>query len=90
MQSTEFDMTKATSSSSSAAKVVKNQPDNGDIARGCGTILGIRKIPRGKNGNPPSILSWEIPYNRGSCSLKEVHGVKRVDTSECAHNSTHI
>ena len=39
--------------------MVKNPPDN---AGETGSVFGLGRSPGGRNGNPPSILAWRIPW----------------------------
>ena len=42
-----------------------------------GLIPGLGRFPGGGHGNPPSILAWKIPKNRGAHT---VHGVTKSRT----------
>ena len=42
-----------------ADSIVKNPPDNADDM---GSVSGLRRSPGEGNGNPLSILAWEIPW----------------------------
>ena len=56
--------------------IVKNPPTN---ARDAGSIPGLRRSPRERNGNPLQYsLSWEIPWTKESDRLLSM-GLKRVD-----------
>ena len=44
-------------------------------------VPGLGRFPGGGNGNPPSILAWRIPMDRGAWHAT-VHGVTESDTAE--------
>ena len=43
--------------------MVKNLPASAEDA---GSVPGSGRSPGGGNDNPPSILAWEIPMDRGA------------------------
>jgi len=55
--------------------VVKNPPANaGDV----GSIPGLGRSPEEGNGNPPSILAWEIPWTEEPGGLQSL-GLQESD-----------
>ena len=52
--------------------------NKGDI-RDPGSVPGPGRSPRGRHSNPPSILAWRIPMNRGVWRAI-VHGVPKSQT----------
>ena len=57
--------------------VVKNLPTNAGDATDAGSIPGLGRSPGGGNGNPPSILDWEIPRTEEPGGLQSM-GLQRV------------
>ena len=58
--------------------VVKNPPANaGDV----GLIPGSGRSPREENGNPLSVLAWEIPWTAEPGGLQSM-GSQESDTTE--------
>ena len=65
--------------------MVKNPPANAGDARDMGSNLGLRRPPRGGNGNPLPVFLPGNPMDRGAW-LATVHGVtKELDTPELTH-----
>ena len=72
------------------ALVVKNPPANAGDLRDTGSIPGLRRFPRGGNGNPLQYSCLENPMDRKAW-WSTVHGVVKSWTSEKAmapHSST--
>ena len=65
--------------------MVKNPPANAGDARDMGSNLGLRRPPRGGNGNPLPVFLPGNPMDRGAW-LATVHGVtKESDIAEHPH-----
>ena len=56
---------------------VKNLPASGGVVRDLGWILGLGRSPGGGNGNPSSILAWEILWTEEPGGLQSM-GSQRV------------
>jgi len=59
----------------------KNPSANAGDVRDVYLIPGPGRFPGAGNGNPPSILAWRIPMDRGAWQAT-VHGVTESDTAE--------
>ena len=51
------------------AQLAKNPPANAGDKRDLGSIPGLGRSPGEGNGNPLSILAWEIPWTEESGGL---------------------
>ena len=59
------------------ARVVKNPPANAGDIRDTGSIPGLERAPRGRQGNPFQYSYLENPMDRGACRAT-VHRVTQV------------
>ena len=68
--------------------MVKNLPSNARDARDMGLIPGSGRCPGVGNGNPSSILAWEIPWTEEPG--RPCHGVKKeLDMTSPLNTKTH-
>ena len=74
---------------------VKNPPANTGEAGNVGLTPGLGRSPRGGRGNPPSILTWRIPWTEEPCRLQSMGlqswtRLKQQNTHSCSTRRLHV
>ena len=60
------------------AQLVKNPTASADV----GSVPGSGRFPGGGNGNPPSVLTWEIPWTDEPGGLQSTGWQSRTRLSD--------
>ena len=62
--------------------VVKNPAANAGDARDAGSMPGLKRLPRGGNSTPFSILTWKIPWTEEPSVLQSMWSQGQTQLSD--------